>query len=299
MIKTEKLTKKFDNKTALDAVDINVTDGAIYGLIGTNGSGKSTLLRILSGIYKKDSGEVTVDGAQVYNNVGLKNVTAFVGDTPYFFTSSTIEKEAKFYEKVYKGFDRELFDRLIKHFPLDLKDKTIALSKGMQRQASLLLAVCRRPKYLFLDEAFDGLDPAIRGVVKTVLIEGAEKGSMTTIISSHNLREVEGLCDQVGIIHNGKMVYSGDIATLKEGICKVQAAFSCETDESLFEGFEILKYEKKGAVIGAVVKGDKQLLCDRIAALSPLFSEYIEPSLEEIFTLELRGSEYDVEQILY
>ncbi len=298
MIKTNKLTKRFDEKIALDAIDMEIAEGSIYGLIGSNGSGKSTLLRLISGVYMPDGGEITVDGELVFDNPSVKSRVAFLGDTPYFLPQSNINEMAKFYEGLYPSFSREIYNKLISEFPLDARVRISTMSKGMQRQAALILAISTSPKYLLLDEAFDGLDPVMRKVLKSLLISGAETNGMTTVIASHNLRELEDLCDRVGLIHNGSIIFNDEIETLKGGLHKVQMAFEKIPEISAFDGLDILKIERTGSLLQAVVRGKEAEIMAYINRLSPIFSECIEPTLEEMFLYELEVTGYDVKSII-
>lgn len=298
MIKAEKLTKRFDEKIALDAIDLEICEGSIYGLIGSNGSGKSTLLRLISGVYMPDGGEITVDGKVVFDNPENKAKVLFLGDTPYFLPQSNIAEMANFFSKLYSTFNWEIYNSLINEFPLEVKAKISSMSKGMQRQAALILAISTSPKYLLLDEAFDGLDPVMRKVLKGLLINGAERNGMTTVIASHNLRELEDLCDRVGLIHNGNIIFNDEIETLKGRLHKVQMAFEKTPETSVFSGLDILKIERTGSLIQAVVRGDSQEISRYISKLSPLFFECIEPTLEEMFLYELEVTGYDVKSII-
>lgn len=298
MIKVYKLTKEFDGYKALDNVNFEILDGCIYGLVGSNGSGKSTLLRLLSGVYKPEEGNVSVDGYAVFNNPDIKSRIFYLPDTPYFFKNANLKEMATFYESMYSGFSRERFEHLTSVFPIIITDKIDNMSKGMQRQAALMLALSVGPKYLLLDEAFDGLDPVMRNVLKNLLIDGIENYGMTAIIASHNLRELEDLCDHISLIHNGKLLFSDSLDTVKSGIHKVQAAFSPLQPEIKFEGLEILKCERTGSLLQMVISGDEKEIMDKITSLNPVFAEIIEPTLEEIFIYEMEAKGYDVGNIL-
>lgn len=298
MIKAVGLTKIFDGKKALDAIDLSIKDGSIYGLVGSNGSGKSTFLRLAAGIYTPDGGGITADGEKIFDNFRKKTEIAYLGDTPYFMPHATIKETAKLYRTVYPNFDNALYNRLLEIFPLDYKAKIATTSKGMQRQAALIMAIASSPKYLLLDEAFDGLDPVIRKVLKSILIEGAENRSMTTVIASHNLRELEDLCDSVGLIHGGNIIFSDPIEVLKGKLHKVQMAFSRIPEVSVFSELNILKIERSGSIISMIVRGDEEEIMAYINRLSPIFSECIEPTLEEMFVYELGVTGYDVKSII-
>ena len=206
MIEAQKLTKIFDGKKALNGVDIKINSGSIYGLVGSNGSGKSTLLRLISGIYKPDGGSITIDGNSVFNNAEIKAGISYLGDTPYFLPGATINETAKFYRSMYKNFDNALFHRLLEIFPLDYKAKIAAMSKGMQRQAGLILALSTAPEYLFLDETFDGLDFVRRRMLAAILRRFTEKRNACVIVTSHYLNELEKFADSLALIEDGRMI---------------------------------------------------------------------------------------------
>lgn len=298
MIKAVDLTKKFGSYAALDNVNFEIKDGSIYGLVGSNGSGKSTLLRVIAGVYFTDGGNIIVDGMSTWNNPELKSKIFFLADTPYFFKGANLKEMADFYEGMYPNFSRERYDYLTSVFPLSTTDKIDNMSKGMQRQAALMLALSTCPKYLLLDEAFDGLDPVMRGVLKSLLLDGIEKTGMTAIIASHNLRELEDLCDHVGLLHKGSVIFSNNLEELRGGIHKVQAAFKVLPPEIKFDGLNILKAEKTGSLIQMVIRGEEEEIMEKINSLNPIFAETVEPTLEEIFIYELEVEGYDIKNIL-
>lgn len=298
MIRGKNLTKKFGDKTALDSVNFEIEDGSIYGLIGSNGSGKSTLMRLISGVYMPDSGEITIDSCPVFDNPILKYQVAFLGDTPYFLSHSNLDDMSKFYESMYPSFDRSVYNHLTEIFPLDRKKNISAMSKGMQRQAALILSMSLCPRYLLLDEAFDGLDAVMRKVLKLMLVDGIEKRGMTAIIASHNLRELEDLCDHVGLIHDGHILFNNDVETLRGNLHKLQAAFAKIPEQTVFNGLDILHFERSGSILQMVVRGDEQEILSYVNKLGPVFAECIEPSLEEMFLYELEVKGYDVKNIL-
>lgn len=298
MIKTVDLTKKFGSFSALDKINVELQDGAIYGLVGSNGSGKSTLLRMIAGVYYPDGGSLLIDGEPPFDHPFIKEKIFYLPDQPYFFKKANLLEMARFYEGLYPSFSRERFNHLKSVFPISATDKIDNMSKGMQRQAALILALSTSPKYLLLDEAFDGLDPVMRNVLKSLLIDGIEKGDMTAIIASHNLRELEDLCDHLLLIHKSHIVASGELESIRSRLHKLQVAFSEEPSEQAFEGLDILKMEKTGSLIQMVVRGDEDEIMAKINALNPLFSEAITPSLEELFIYEMEVEGYDVNDIL-
>lgn len=298
MIQAVELVKKFEDKAALDGVDFQIEEGSIYGLVGANGSGKSTLLRVIAGVYMPDGGNIIVDNMKVFNNPELKEKICYLPDTPFFIHQSNLNEMARFYEGLYCSFSRERFEYLTGVFPLDKKAKIANMSKGMQRQAALILALSCCPKYLLLDEAFDGLDPVMRKVLKSLLIEGIEGGGMTAIIASHNLRELEELCDRVGLIHNGKIIFNDTIEGLKGNLHKVQIAFERVPDTGVFDSLDVLKLERMGSLLNLAVRGDAQEIESFLKKLNPVFMEILPPTLEEIFIYELEVTGYDVQEII-
>ena len=298
MIIAKALTKKFDGITALDSINLTIPEGCIYGLVGSNGSGKSTLLRLISGVYMADDGEITVGGERSFNNPPIKSQIAFLGDTPYFLAQSDLKEMADLYSNMYPDFDYDIYNHLLTIFPLDQKARLSTFSKGMQRQAALILALSTNPKYLLMDEAFDGLDVVMRRVLSNIVMDGVEKRGMTAIIASHNLRELENVCDNLCVIHEGKIISSGDIESLRGNIHKVQAAFSEVPDISAFDGLDIMKTERTGSLLSLVVKGNQDEIMQFINTLNPLYAECIEPTLEEVFIYELEVYGYDVKNIL-
>ena len=297
MIKAENLTKIFGGKKALDSVNVTIGEGSIYGLVGSNGSGKSTLLRLASGVYMPDGGSITANGEKIFDNPQIKARIAYLGDTPYFMPNASIKETADFYRRLYPRFDNTLYNRLLEIFPLDYKAKISTMSKGMQRQAALITAIASSPDYLLLDEAFDGLDVVIRKALKGILVEGVTGRNMTTVIASHNLRELEDLCDSVGLVHNGHMVLSDEVDSLKSSLHKVQAAFRGVPDVTAFSGLDVIKAERSGSLLQMIVRGDEEEIMNYINRRSPIFSECIEPSLEETFVYELEVNGYDVKSI--
>lgn len=297
MLEIINLTKKFEDLTALDDVTFTVNEGSIYGLVGSNGSGKSTLLRIISGVYKADAGLCLVDGEESFDNSKTKANICYLPDTPYFIHQSNLNEMKRFYKTLYANFSDERFEQLLKIFPLDRKKRISSMSKGMQRQAALILSLSTKPKYLLLDEAFDGLDPVMRKVLKSLLAEGISDG-MTAIIASHNLRDLDELCDTVGVVHKGRVLLSDDIDNLKSNIHKVQVIFDRVPDASVFDELNPLSVFKSGSVVQLVVRGEEAEIRSFLNKLFPQFLEILPPTFEEIFMYELEVSGYDANNIL-
>ena len=298
MIFASNLTKTFGETVALDNIELNIGRGQVFGLIGSNGSGKSTLLRILSGVYIADSGKALIVDQEILDNPALKSKIFFLSDTPYYFANATLKEMAEFYSKMYKNFSYERLSELSKSFPIDHNTKMNNMSKGMMRQASIMLAFASCPDYLFLDEAFDGLDPVMRESLKRLITKDIIDRDLTVIITSHNLRELEDMCDRVGLLHKGKIIFNDNLENLKGKVHKVQAAFNSIQSIENFKGLEILKFERTGSMVQLVARGRKDEILDHINKMQPILLESIPPTLEELFIFELGGLGYDFTEIL-
>lgn len=298
MIFAKNLVKRFDEKEALKNISLQIAEGSVYGLVGSNGSGKSTLLRLISGVYMADEGNVGIDGENTFNNPTLKSQIAFLGDTPYFLPQSDLKEMAALYSNMYPSFDYEIYNHLLTVFPLDQKARLSTFSKGMQRQAALILSLSTKPKYILLDEAFDGLDVVMRRVLANIIMESVEKYGMTAVIASHNLLELENVCDHIAVVHEGKIISKGDVDGIKGNIHKIQAAFSNVPELSVFDELDVMKLERTGSLISLIVRGDEEKIMQFINRLSPIYCEAIEPTLEEVFVYELEVIGYDVKNIL-
>lgn len=290
MIEIKGLYKGYGEKPVLRGVDLRIEDGSVFGLVGINGAGKSTLLRVLAGVLKADGGEALIDGQGVYENVAVKKGIFFLPDDPYYEANVTAEGLADLY-RVFYEFDEDIFAGFLQEFSLEPRKPIRNFSKGMKRQVFVALALASRPKYLFLDEAFDGLDPLARLIFKRGLIELVEERGTTVIISSHSLRELEDICDSYGILDGGGIASSGDLSETLGGIHKLQMAFEKEvTEEEL--GIACLSFEKTGRVIQIVVKGEIGAILQKIGDLQPMFVEEIEVDFEEMFVSEIKNRGY-------
>ncbi len=298
MIKVEQLTKKFENFTALDNISCTIMDGCIYGMVGSNGAGKSTFLRLVTGIYKPDGGRIIVDDMDTYENPEAKGLMAFVPDELYFLNGSTMERMAKLYASVYENFDMERFNHLTESFQLNPKKNLSTFSKGMKRQVATILAISSKPKYLFMDETFDGLDPVMRNLVKSIICQDVAERNATAILTSHSLRELEDTCDQLSLLHKGGLVFESDITSLKTSLFKVQVAFREEYNKDKFEGIDILHYQKKGSVANIIVRGDRGEVVNRISLMQPVILEVLPLTLEEVFTYEMEALGYTFGEVL-
>ena len=297
MIEASGLTKRFGKKEALAGLTARIPQGCIYGLVGPNGSGKSTLMRLISGVYRPDGGELLVEGEAVYENPRAKEKVFFLPDDLWFLPKSTMDEMARFYGQVYPAFDWEGYRRLCGFFPLDPGARLNTFSKGMRRQAALVLALSCRTGCLLLDEAFDGLDPVIRLAVKKLLAEALEERQATVVIASHNLRELEDLCDHVGLLHQGQIRLEKELDELKLGFCKVQAAYREPVDWSR-SGLVILRSRQQGSLVSMLVRGEPEETLRVLRGYGPLFAEAVPLTLEEIFIGEMEAAGYDCKNIL-
>ncbi|MBQ2296526.1 MAG: ABC transporter ATP-binding protein [Clostridia bacterium] len=298
MISANNVTKKFDDFTALDGISCKIESGCIYGLVGSNGAGKSTFLRVLSGVYRADQGDVTIDGEPIYENPSVKKKIMLVPDDLYFLPGASMLRMKKLYKSVYPDFDDKRFDELANCFGLDVKKNLGTFSKGMRRQAATVLALSARPEYIFFDETFDGLDPIMRNVVKRLICEDILDRKATAIITSHSLRELEDTCDQLSLLHKGGLVFESDIQNLKTSLFKVQIAFDQEYDKSKFTGMDILKFTKRGSVSNIIVRGDRDLTVAALSSMKPTLLDVLPLSLEEVFTYEMEALGYKFSDIL-
>ena len=298
MICAKNITMEFDGFTALKNLNCEIPDGVIYGLVGSNGAGKSTFLRLLSGVYKPKSGEITVDGEPLYENPKIKKDVLYVPDELYFLPQSSMRVMANFYAAAYENFSFERFYHLTKTFGLDENANINTFSKGMKRQASTILALSAMPKYLFFDETFDGLDPVMRNLVKQVIYNDVIERKTTTIITSHSLRELEDTCDQLALLHKGGIVFESDIQDLKTSLFKIQVAFDELFDRSRFENIHILNYTQMGSVATFIAKGNREETVALIREKNPLLLDVLPLNLEEVFVYEMEALGYAFKDIL-
>lgn len=295
MIESKNLVKKFENYTAIDNLTCTIPDGCIYGMVGSNGAGKSTFLRMISGVYRPDAGEVTLDGEAIWENPNAKSQIAFIPDDIYYLPNSNMNRMAKLYSSVYENFDYDTFNYLTNTFELDPKKNLNSFSKGMRRQASTILALAAKTKYIFFDETFDGLDPVMRNLVKKLICNDVVERKATAIITSHSLRELEDTCDQLALLHKGGLVLESDIENLKTKQFKIQIAFADKYDRSKFDGIDIVSFHKSGSVTNMIVKGERDETVTKLSMLQPLILEVLPLSLEEIFTYEMEALGYSFE----
>lgn len=306
MIELKNTVKRFDDYTALDHVDMKIEKGTAFGLLGSNGAGKSTILRLLSGIYKQEEGEVLIDGESVYDNPIVKQKVFFINDETVQFGSYTLNALKNYYKSYYSSFSEEMFEELRKRVNLSLNKKINTFSKGMKRQAIVIIGLACRTDYLLLDEAFDGLDPTMRIIVKKMLVDAMLDRQLTTVISSHNLREINEVCDTAALVHNGKIVFSRDLGSVTSSVHKLQIVFPPNEDgmaveytkEQLSEtGLEILHFDRTQSVYYIIAKGEADVLKAFFAPKKPVLFEMIPLTLEEIFIYELEVLGYDSSDI--
>ena len=296
MIEVKNVSKSFDGFKALDNLSISVPTGAIYGLVGPNGAGKSTIIRHITGIYRQDEGEVLIDGKPVFENPEVKRNISYIPDDVFFYTQSTIKDMMKFYKGVCPSFSDERFEKLRRAFDLKDSTKMRSLSKGMQKQAAFWLTVSMCPKVLVLDEPVDGLDPVMRRQVWSILMSDVAEYGTTVLVSSHNLRELEDVCDHVGIMNKGSLMLERNLSEMQENISKVQLALP--DGRELPEGLNLLHSSSTGRLQTLIVRGKAEEITNMLAACEPLFMDVIPLSLEEIFIYELGGEHYEVKDII-
>ena len=299
MIKVNNVVKTFDGFHALDGLTMTAERGSIYGLVGPNGAGKSTILRHIMGIYRPDSGSVLVDGEQVYENPAVKAKIAAIPDDLYYFNSASTKDMMRFYRGVYPSFDVKRYKALAEAFPeVDEKQPIRRLSKGMQKQSAFRLALCCNPEVLVLDEPVDGLDPVMRRQVWTLLMGDVAQRGTTVLVSSHNLRELEDVCDHVGILSHGKVLLERSLTDLQDNVVKLQIAFADGKLPDLPKDLNVLHTSQIGRVFTLIVRGNPAEIKTRMAAFSPILMEALPLTLEEIFIYELGGEDYAVRDIV-
>ena len=295
MIEIKGLSKSFGETKALNDVSFSVGDGSIFGLIGSNGAGKTTLLNVLSGVYYPDGGTAYLDGRTPFENPAVKSETAYISDFPYFFPGSTVESMAKYYRSIYPSWNEEKFAYFKSVFPINAKQKISAMSKGMQRQSAIMLSLSYMPRYILFDEIFDGLDPVIRELVKKILIDYVQETRATVIIAGHNLRELEGFCDHIGLLHLGGILMEKDIDGESMGLFHVQFILENQEDmEKIREKLNIVKEVHQGKMTQLTVRGESGEIQSVIDSFNPAFSETLPLTLEELFISEMEVAGYDI-----
>ena len=299
MIEAKAVTKSFDGFLALNELNMTVPKGSIYGLVGPNGAGKSTILRHLCGVYRPDSGVITIEGQPVYENPAIKERMVVIPDDVYYYGSASVREMMKFYRGMYPTFSMERFEKLAEAFPeVDAKRPIRRMSKGMQKQAAFWLAMSCCPDYLLLDEPVDGLDPVMRRQVWSLLMGDVAERGTTVLVSSHNLRELEDVCDHVGILSHGQVVIERSLSQLQGTTVKLQVAFPDGVQPGLPQGMEVLHQSQLGRVYTYIVRGSAEEVQQQVEAIHPLFVEALPLSLEEIFIYEMGGNDYAVRDIV-
>ena len=298
MLEAKNVVKTFDGFRALDSLNMTVPKGAVYGLVGPNGAGKSTIIRHLAGIYRQDSGEVLLDGQPVYENPAVKRRMTVIGDDWYYFPQANIREMARFFAGLYPAFSWERYEKLKQVVPLDEKMMLRRMSKGMQKQAAFWLAVCCMPEYLILDEPVDGLDPVMRRQVWSLLLGDVSERGTTVLVSSHNLRELEDVCDHVGILNRGQVLLERSLSDLQDNTVKLQVAYAGVTEPMLPSELNILHRSHVGRVYTYIVRGSSAEILRRMEITEPILLESIPLTLEEIFIYELGGVDYAAKDIL-
>lgn len=297
MIRVNKVDKSFGNVHALNSVSMAVKKGSIYGLVGTNGSGKTTILKHITGILKADSGRITIEDQPVYDNPEIKERMAFIPDDLYFFGNYNLRDMSKMYKGMYKEWNQKRFDSIVNIFGLKKGSKIMRFSKGMQKQAAFALCMATMPDYLILDEPVDGLDPIARRTVWDIIVNDCAEREMTVLISSHNLKEIEGICDTVGILSKGNMILERELDDLRSNVHKVQVAFPERPDDA-YEGLSVLSKQRIGSVEMLIVKNSAEEIEDTLKKYSPAVLDILPLTLEEIFIYELGGEDNEFKDIL-
>ena len=296
MIEIKNVVKDFDGFRALNDLTMTVPKGSVYGLVGPNGAGKSTIIRHITGIYKADRGEILVDGQPVFENPQVKAKIAYIPDDIFFFPNATIKETVDFYKSIYPTFDEARFKKLGEVFKLDPRRQMRRLSKGMQKQAAFWIAVSMRPEVLVLDEPVDGLDPVMRRQIWSIIMADVAENGTTVLVSSHNLRELEDVCDHVGIMNRGRILLERSLEELQGNVVKVQLALPDGAE--LPEGLNILHSSGSGRLKTLIIRGNASEIEDRINLASPLFVDMVPLTLEEIFIYELGGANYEIKDII-
>lgn len=300
MIEAKNVSKKFLDIKAVDNVSVTIKEGSVFGMIGTNGAGKSTFLRMLAGVLRQDEGTILIDDMPVYENPLAKQEFFYISDEQYFFSNTTPQEQMRYYSVVYSKFDKERAKKMLEQFGLDEKRKVATFSKGMKKQLSVICGICANTKYLFCDETFDGLDPVMRQAVKSIFAQEIEERGMTPVIASHNLRELEDICDHVGLLHRGGVLLSKDLEDMKLNIHKIQVAVNTDSSiEEVLTELDIIKKEIRGSLYTIVARGSADEIRNQLQTAAPIFMEVLPLSLEEIFISETEVAGYDIKKLVF
>lgn len=299
MIEVKRVTKKYGSFTAIEDLSCEFNKGSIFGLVGYNGAGKTTLLKTIIGVLKPEKGETVLDGENVFDNAEAKKRIFMVSDDPYIIPQASMKRMARFYKGFYPNWNNKLFKKLTGLFNLDVNKRMSGFSKGMQRQAFIIFALSAMPEYLLLDEAFDGIDPMMRDLVRQLMLEAMAERELGIIISSHNLRELEDLCDRVGVINGKRIVYNADIDDMRVNKNKYKAAFNESFEECTLNGLGIKSrnFKKDGKLVTFIADGSAEEITEKLSSCNPLLLETMPLTLEEIFLLEMEAKTYDFKDL--
>ncbi len=298
MIEIKGVSKRYDKKDVLHNLNCTIKENCIYGLVGANGSGKSTLLRLINGILIPDKGSIKIGKESTFDNEKIKQNMVFIPDDLYFYPSYTLLDMAKFYQAMYKKFDMEYLKKLANHLHLATNQKLSSFSKGMKRQCALILALATRSKYMFFDETFDGIDPVIRNFFKKAIAKQMEEDKTTIIMTSHNLRELEDICDNLGLLYDGGILFESDIDSIKTNMFKVQISLKKDFDKEDFKDLEVLSFKKVGSIATLIIKDEKQESRAILEKMNPIILDYLPLTLEEVFIYEMEALGYAFEELL-
>lgn len=299
MIRIKNISKSFGTIKAVNQMDLTIQNGLVFGMLGTNGAGKSTLLRMMAGILKPDSGQIYIDGEPVWDNPKAKSKCFYISDDQFYYPNATPSDLISFYKNYYPTFDETRFREMLNHFDLDDTRKINTFSKGMKKQVSILLGICANVPYLLCDETFDGLDPVMRQAIKSLFEKEIGERELTPIIASHNLRELEDICDHIGILHKGGVLLSKDLEDLRCNLLKVQCVLPPETDEQLKQSLDILKIQRRGKLLTMTVRGQEEAVMNVIRSFEPIYYESLPLTLEEIFISETEVAGYDMQSLIF
>ena len=299
MIKLENIHKTFGKYPAIKDVSLNIEDSQVFGLVGTNGAGKSTLLRMISGVLRQDSGEITLDGRPVYNRPDVKQQIFFIPDDPYFFPNGNAADMCSYYRTAYLYFNPVLFEKMLGDFSLDPKRPVRNYSRGMKKQLAILCGICSGARYLLCDETFDGLDPVMRQAVKSIFADHMSRRGLTPVIASHNLRELEDICDHVGLLHKGGLILSRDLEDMRLGLQRIQCVFAKDDGEAqTLAGLEVLNSSTRGRLHMLTVRASREEVLSCFEKIDTVFFEILPLTLEEIFISETEVAGYDIKNII-
>ena len=298
MIEIKGVSKRYDKGDVLYNLNCTIKENCIYGLVGANGSGKSTLLRLINGILIPDKGNIKIGKEKTFDNEKVKQNMVFIPDDLYFYPSYTLLDMAKFYQAMYKKFDMDYLKKLAGHLHLALNQKLSGFSKGMKRQCALILALATRSKYMFFDQTFHGIDPVVRNLFKKAMPRQLEEDKTTIIMTSHNLRELEDICDNLGLLYDGGILFESDIDSIKTNMFKVQISLKKDFDKEDFKDLEILNFKKVGSIATLIIKDEKQESRNILEKMNPIILDYLPLTLEEVFIYEMEALGYAFEESL-